>query len=449
MMWITGHNYKAEVVDVFLSPTQWEYLTYPFTFHSANPQPYTINGATAPYPSSVITINGAGVAWNTHTITASANPNIVVTVGAYPAWLAAPNTPCSSATLIPGNKIEETPARTYSIQIGALGFLNDHPLHVYSTKTPIDQPDGSAYNWDRAGINLPAAYSQNGTVDIALRVETSPAFSGTTFQVGSLRVKHGDSVIGGPWPLELTASNQRITPGSLNIVGLGVRKETYTFTYEILGFDNTWRSIGQSGPHKIYWTANSPINPPFRKPGGVAFGALYDAALEKVCGYANGLTLGADVAAAVSSGIANEIVYNPAFALNLLDHPLEAYSAACLCADHSYLGEGLMRSVGFDAATQFLFTGATARFRAIWKTANGRECTAQYQRPSVDGVVANPHFYYHAVFYVHSAGRLYDPSYGDSYATWAALEKVPGHNSYIVGNLAQIAIYSYNCAHIQ
>ncbi|HYE71717.1 MAG TPA: hypothetical protein VEF04_00240, partial [Blastocatellia bacterium] len=201
---------------------------------------------------------------------------------------------------------------------------------------------------------------------------------------------------------------------------------TPTFTWEISFDGSNWNAISNSGPHKIYWTADAPIANPFQDSSGSTYSPLYDLALDKACGYVNGA---ADIRGGVTSGVSGDpqLYYNPGRPLPP-GHPLTAYGQAAgfLCADYAYLLRGLLRSIGIDGTVKFMWAGPNSTTQRGYSLNNnpglcqpGSPGTFCYSfrvlRPLKGDAPQNPHFSYHAAVYTN--GLLYDAVYGDSYAS--------------------------------
>jgi hypothetical protein len=207
--------------------------------------------------------------------------------------------------------------------------------------------------------------------------------------------------------LSLTAAKAtRNTIGSTN----------YKLNWEVSFSDGqSWVSAGNSGKHKIYWTYNTPMSPPFEDPTSKdPYPELYDLALEKACGYAEGNTEPTKIVEEINWKISLAINYEPS--QTLTDHPLTAYETpeGCLCADHAALLHGLLRSVGLAGDFLFVWAGPDETKMRFYKqrSAPANVLTFQLDRQALEdeGIPANPHFKYHAV--VGFGGKFYDPSYG-------------------------------------
>jgi hypothetical protein len=413
------------VESVVLGKTQWWFPPTQFVFQG-DPRPYTDGVNTAPYPSVVLTVDGVGQTWNELLFSAPANPNSTRVLGGYGAWLPNSSSGCPAA-LIPSGLIENGTIRTYSVSVGAIAFKNDHLLHEYSTGNAIDPTDGTTFVWTAGGtINKPAAYTWTTKVWVVPRFDFTPAINGT-MQGVQIRVKKGTDVVGGPWTYNFTGSWFAPSAVELNITEYAVKISNVTLAWEISEGSGNWRSIGNSGPHKIYWTMGNPLSPTFKNSVGTEYAPLYDSALEKACAMANGQTTSVGAFNGVTAGVAAAVTYSPAVQLGN-QHPLTAFNQGCLCTDHVNLARGLLRSIGLDCSMRYLFTGPSTTSRRFYRTQNGTWVTAQFNRPAADGVAAQPHFEYHAVLANFSLipNTFFDPSYGDSYASgWTALEKAP------------------------
>jgi len=127
-----------------------------------------------------------------------------------------------------------------------------------------------------------------------------------------LRVKNGSTVIANK-DISISGTNVTVTGISTNsALESTVKTTTPTFSWEI-SFDggSTWQAMGNSGPHTIHWTFSTPLSPQFKNDAGTTYAALYDLALQKACGYANGSSNSSTVISNVNTGIDGDINYNP------------------------------------------------------------------------------------------------------------------------------------------
>ena len=301
--------------------------------------------------------------------------------------------------------------------ISEVGFSGDFHITQWSSGTEID-PNDNAPTWKSSqNPDLPAAYASGSTVTMFATLGIEPSVSNTSAKI---RVKRGTDIMGTK-DVTLSGTSTTITSITTTLaLESTVKISSPTFTWEI-SYDggNTWFPMGNSGPHKIYWTYGAPLSPPFQRSfNGVTDPALYDLALEKACGAANGSSDAATIVSRINNQVASETFYNPGFLLP--GHPLGAYTHECLCADLASLLRGLIRSIGIDGPVQYIWAGPnsiTTRLFIIGSIGDEGSFNPSFRiiRNSTDGARTNPHFAYHAVVSVGST--LYDPSYGLSYGT--------------------------------
>lgn len=153
---------------------------------------------------------------------------------------------------------------------------------------------------------------------------------------------------------------------------------------------------------------------------GFTYSALYDFALEKACGYANGGSTLSTVISSVNSGVDTQTSYNPAISIGTL-HPLLAYESSgasgIQCSDEAYLLRGLLRSIGIDGTVLFIWAGSnsTTLTRYTIGTTGLTFPSFRLLRGAHDSAPLNPHFSFHAV--VNTNSTWYDPSYGLTYSS--------------------------------
>lgn len=148
---------------------------------------------------------------------------------------------------------------------------------------------------------------------------------------------------------------------------------------------------------------------------------LYEQGVDKACRYASGA---ADFAAAINSGLANEIYYDPT---RESPHDLDIYDEGrgqCCC--HAHVLVLLISHVtDVSPSPEFVWGGCSNSVICFYRHETGWWGPSfQCQRPAVDNAEANPHFTFHVV--VPFAGTIYDPSYGvTGHAPF--LETAPAH----------------------
>jgi hypothetical protein len=299
--------------------------------------------------------------------------------------------------------------------IREVGFSVDFLITQWSSGNEID-PNDNLPTWKSSeNPNLPAAYRAGSTVTIFAKLGIEPSVSNTSARV---RVKRGNDVMG---TKDITLSGTSITiTGMATTLALEntVKISSPTFTWEI-SYDggNTWFPMGNTGPHKLYWTYSTPLSPSFQESfNGATDASLYDLALDKACGAANGSSDLSTIVSRINQQVASDTFYDPGRALG--DHPLEAYTQPCLCADLASLLRGLIRSIGIDGSVRYIWAGPNSVTKGLFIVGSVGDQGSfnpsfRVLRGSADRAPTNPHFSYHAVVPV--GGTLYDPSYGISY----------------------------------
>ena len=244
----------------------------------------------------------------------------------------------------------------------------------------------------------------------------------------NIRVRLGSTVIA-------TKNNVSVSGGSIIINDIAVTEvlestikvTTPTFTWEITFDGSTWEAIGDSGPHKIYWIFGDPIIPPFKaSPSGTEFNPLYDRALEKAVGYADGSvatgeSAKSEIIGKLNTGVETDVVYESTAGGFQNTHPLNIYGVSgplCQCSEAANLLRGLMRSIGIDGTTKFFWSG-DANTGTRWGFTYPGDTrflpTFRVIRSAKDEVAENPHFVFHAA--VLAEGKYWDPSYGTNYTS--------------------------------
>jgi hypothetical protein len=196
-----------------------------------------------------------------------------------------------------------------------------------------------------------------------------------------------------------------------------------TFAWEIsFNGGTSWAPIGSSGPHTMHWTHATPLSPPFTNDAGTTFTPLYDEALVRACTYAAGASNLSTIVSNLNTGTDSDTFYNPARSL-ATQHPLVAFEAVegSQCSDNAHLLRGLMRSIGIDGTTLFIWAGPNASTNAIYAVGSTSQAASfRITRTSHDAAGTNPHFTFHAV--VSANSTWYDPSYGLIYSTLSFTE---------------------------
>jgi hypothetical protein len=311
---------------------------------------------------------------------------------------------------------------TSKVSVTSVGFTGDHQITRWPSGAAIDNPDGSSATWSsKFNPNYPVAYTKGALPTLFTKLGINPALSSLPAKI---RVKNGTTVIA---EKAVTLSGSSLTVTGINVTSAlenNVRTTTPNFTWEISYNNGTsWRSFGSSGPHTMHWTYAAPLSPPFRDDTGFTYSALYDLALQKACGYANGASDLGTIISNVNTGVDSQINYNPA--QDIRDqHPLDAYTVfgGCQCADLANLLRGLLRSIGIDGTTLYIWAGPnSSALRRYTVGSSGERPSLRIMRGAHDGSTeVNPHFLFHAV--VSTNGTWYDPSFGLTYSSLSFIE---------------------------
>ena len=306
------------------------------------------------------------------------------------------------------------------VTVTEVGFSGDFRLTKWSDGTEID-PNDNAPTWkSEENPDLPAAYKSGSTVKMFATFGINPSISNTNVKI---RVKRGTDVMGTK-DVTISGSSTTITNITTTLVLESTVKTTSpTFTWEI-SFDggSKWFPMNNSGPHKIHWTHGVPLGPPFQSDIGVTYPELYDKALEKACGYANGSADLSTIISRVNDGVDDDTFYNPGNSIGTV-HPLEAYTTqdGIQCSDEANLLRGLLRSIGINGSVLFIWAGPDANTMSLYKVGStGRAVSFRIARASHDASTANPHFTFHAV--VSTNSTWYDPSFGLTYSSLSFIE---------------------------
>lgn len=200
----------------------------------------------------------------------------------------------------------------------------------------------------------------------------------------------------------------------------------------------------------MYWTNAAPLSPPFQNDNGNTFSTLYDLALQKACGYANGASNLGTVINNINTGIDNDINYQPSVSIGT-QHPLIAYStpSGCQCSDLSNVLRGLLRSIGIDGTTLYIWAGSNATTLTTYKIGSTGDTFPSFRisRSAHDSAVANPHFRFHSV--VSANNTWYDPSYGLTYSNLSFTETANNNTPQRVSSNLWIseASSTFTCPH--
>lgn len=301
------------------------------------------------------------------------------------------------------------------VTVTEVGFSGDFRLTRWSDGTAID-PNDNVPTWkSEENPDLPAAYKSGSTVKMFATLGINPSISNTSVKI---RVKRGNDVMG---VKDVTISGSSTTVTNITtmlVLESTVKTTSPTFTWEISYDGGTkWFPMNNSGPHKIHWTYDAPLGPPFRNDNGHTDSAIYDLAVEKASGYANGSADLSTIISRINTGVDNETVYNPGNSIGSF-HPLKAYTtlSGIQCSDEANLLRGLLRSIGIDGSVLFVWAGPNANTMWLYRVGNtGLAASFRITRASHDASPTNPHFTFHAV--VSTNGTWYDPSFGLTYSS--------------------------------
>ncbi len=196
----------------------------------------------------------------------------------------------------------------------------------------------------------------------------------------------------------------------------------------------------------MYWTYEPPLIPTFRDVIGNNYNPLFDLALEKACSMAADTAVSnkSTIINKLNQGINNEITYDPNIFIYNDIHPLNVYGIAggdpsFQCSEHANLLRGLMRSIGLDGTTKYIWSGNSLNGEKWLFTFSNRFATFRIIRNMHDNAPANPHFIFHAV--VSAENRMWDPSYGTNYTsiTFDEISSYPATDpAFITGNSSQV-----------
>jgi len=117
-------------------------------------------------------------------------------------------------------------------------------------------------------------------------------------------------------------------------------------------------------------------------------------------------------AQAITSMVEGWFWYDPQAYVSA-NHPLNwGYLSSRVCADNAQFLTGLLRSIGIDASTQWLYGGVTSgSLLQAHSFVPGDVFTIQVDQPAwKEGCPPNPIFRYHVI--TSAGGSVYDPSYG-------------------------------------
>lgn len=330
-----------------------------------------------------------------------------------------------------------SPTPTPTVKIDSVGFTGDFALRQwdadFTKRKRIDQPDGSEATWNRASDpKLAVAYKRGANPTMFATFVVEPAQS--VARPAQIRVKKGDTIVATK-SADIGAGRSEVKGITVSFNGLEstatVKRADYEFTWEV-SFNNgsNWQPVGKSGPHKLYWTWDNPLGDMWRNmdaetefptADGPEIGTLYDEAMQRAAGAAEGKSTVDDIVANITKRLASQLIYDPC-ASDPDDHPLIITNLRnAQCPSNATLLRGLLRSIGINAETNYYYGGINATNQIlIYTWANVGPQSFRVKRAasnegpnagnSCPNVERDPHFVFHAL--VEVAGKVYDPSYG-------------------------------------
>lgn len=343
-----------------------------------------------------------------------------------------------------------TPSPTVTAEISSVGFSGSGKHEVFRYVAPAPPPIPVQINnptWVRGATDNDAnrvAYTK-GTSGMKLQgaMSLTPSVPSGTSIPAKIRVKKGSTtVISEIKSVSLTGSSVNVNDITINSSELEstpkAKRSNYNFRWEI-SFDDgaTWRHMGDSGPHPVYWTYADPTATKFKNFNGGTYNHLFDLALEKAAvSLGAGETSEREIVKKLTSAIDSELIYNPGESASNSTHPMASYSVGnAQCSGNANLLSGLLRSIGIDASTYYYHGGDPSSSRIHFyryllgfdASGNPIEAFPSFQvtrETSAEGtptvplgnVKRNPHFTFHAMTKVPSLiNKRYDPSYGKEY----------------------------------
>jgi hypothetical protein len=312
-----------------------------------------------------------------------------------------------------------------SIEISTLGFAQDHHIFQWPTKVEIDKDDADPALgvpiWKRIGNpNDPVCYTVSIPVTMFGKFTVTPSISPGILGIQVLAKVNGTEI---GHAADLILSDTEVddaanADGDVDGIGSGspvpdsdkVRTQQQVVAWDWSLLPNSWTRAGDTGQLRMHWAAATPLTTG-------AGDRLYDLALEKACGYANGVE-NAGIPGNVNTGIDGDILYNPLDRI-LGGHPLGVYDAGeAVCWDNARLMRCLMRSIGIEADIIGIWggcgSGVICRYDLVWDgtswAGGGLSPSFRSAAGAHDSAPATPHFQYHAQ--CQTMGGRYDPSYG-------------------------------------
>ena len=325
-----------------------------------------------------------------------------------------------------------------------LSWKDDHDLTKWVGKDAIVDPVWVKELGGAILTNYPGVYTKSSSASAELFITASNQLThATSVQVrgmGSKENFYAKGAIFHRWswtPGELVLLSSPLYNSVNYYDGLEVRWQYCV--KKLSGGWGDWVDMNSSS-HVLYTVDSTPAASP-----------LYDLGVDKACRYANG---NADYAAAINSGFAGEILYDPSFRPHLHDLDIFTIKIGECCCHASVFSCLLSHVTSEEPAVEYCWGGCAndviCRYNVgSWRHGPSFRC----QRPAVDSAEANPHFVFHVE--VPFRGAVYDPAYG--LTGWAPMlefapaitNKHPDISEFQSGlNLpAKIHNVDWNCGH--
>lgn len=343
------------------------------------------------------------------------------------------------------------------MQVSEVGFSDSYVItpwadNISGNWIPYNPSTEPVWKKDNTPTqNRPSAYKKGAKPHLFATFTIAPVLP--VNKTVRVRVKEGTVVIATKNNLTVNANSNSLTVSDLAVTTdletfQTVKTSDYTLNWEI-SFDGglTWGATGDSGAHRVYWIYDDPKTPPFLSAEKqIPYNQLFDLALEKACGSAGGATNVEEIINNINVRVHQDTTYNPFYFKETNNNPLGGYAKAQLqCDEEAMLLRGLLRSIGIDAETKYVWGGdPNSLNKEAWEfgyCSNARGTnwvTMRMDRPLNDQAPASPHFAYHAVVATGNAGYYYDPSYGD-YNTFVNADEVYdyAHSTFIEGTEAR------------
>jgi len=309
-----------------------------------------------------------------------------------------------------------------TIQVTEVGFVDDHPMHKWPSGTEIDT--GYTPTWKISNNpDNPVAYTKGANINMFAKFSIAPSLVPRNVKI---RVKNGSTVIANK-DAEIAGTTATIIDiSTTSALESTVKKTTPTFDWEISYDEGTnWSSIGSSGPHTMYWTYDEPLSPPFAGDYGETYPQKYALALERATTYANASSDMSTIIDRVNAGVKNDIWYQPD-SDDFGTHLLNAYDLVpplgLQCSQHANLLRGLLRSIGINGETLYIWAGTTTQIKLFGVPGLGKAASFRITEGTHDSSTeVNPHYKFHSVVSVN--GTSYDPSFGKTRSDLEFTEK--------------------------